>query len=368
MLLDPKCRLRTFGLILGTRAVTDNEIADLLTAVPLPMMSLAGDGRVVATNRACDAVLGAGVKGRHFITALRQPSVIEAIETVMQTRKPVQSRYLGREGQRDTTYLVHVAPVGDATVLTFEDRTAAEDIGALRREFVANVSHELRTPLTALHGFIETLRGPAKDDATARERFLAIMERETGRMTQLVGDLLSLSRVEENERVRPDTPIVLGHLVRTALAELEPVVGQAGGTVALKDDSKGCAIPGDPGQIRQVIGNLVENAAKYGAEGQVVTVQITALADQVLLRGKGLQLSVHNSGEAIAPHHLARLTERFYRVDSHRSRDVGGTGLGLAIVKHIVNRHRGRLQIESSTPAGTTVTVTLPAADPASAG
>ncbi len=349
--------------------MTDDETVALLEAVPLPMMAISRDGRVIGTNRSCDALLGSGLRGRHFITALRQPTLLEAIEGAMRSGVAGRGRYLSREGQRDTTYLVHIAPVGGRVILTFEDRTAAEDVSALRRDFVANVSHELRTPLTALNGFIETLRGPAKDDPKARDRFLGIMERETGRMTRLVGDLLSLSRVEENERIRPDTPVVVADLVRTALAELEPVISVAGCQVALVDQSKDAAIPGDPGQMRQVLGNLIENAAKYGPEGGEIAVTLGPVIYHNGLRQEGLQISVHNGGDGIAAHHIPRLTERFYRVDTHRSREVGGTGLGLAIVKHIVNRHRGRLQIESGKAEGTTVIVTLPAfppGDPAS--
>ncbi len=349
------------GCIEKAGPVTETEIVALLEAVPLPMMAVDLDGRVTGTNRACVNLLGDGLVGRHFITALRQPTLLDAIEAALRSGLAGKGRYLGREGARDTTYLVHIAPVGRQIVLTFEDRTAAEDVSALRRDFVANVSHELRTPLTALNGFIETLRGPAKDDPAARDRFLAIMGRETGRMTQLVGDLLSLSRVEENERIRPDEPVVIADLVRTALAELDPVITAAGCRADFVDDSGGIPVPADPGQIRQVIGNLLENATKYGAEGGTIAVRLTAITYLTNLRQNGLELSVHDDGDGIPAHHIPRLTERFYRVDSHRNRDVGGTGLGLAIVKHIVNRHRGRLRIDSGKDSGTTITVTLPA-------
>lgn len=335
----------------------------------MPMMAIGSDGRVLAINRSCVQLLGAGLTQHHFITALRQPTLIDAIETAMRTRQANVGRYLGREGQRDTTYLVHIVPVDSHLMLSFEDKTAKQDMDMLRRDFVANVSHELRTPLTALNGFIETLRGPARDDATARERFLGIMERETARMTRLVGDLLSLSRVEENERVRPDAPVLIADLVRTALAELEPVIAINGSVARLIDGSAAAAIPGDIGQIRQVIANLIENGAKYGAPNGTITITLSAVEYERALRQAGMKISVHNEGEGIPAHHIPRLTERFYRVDSHRSRDVGGTGLGLAIVKHIVNRHRGRLEIESSPDAGTTFTVILPAfpaSDPAS--
>ncbi|MBU2358619.1 MAG: two-component sensor histidine kinase, partial [Alphaproteobacteria bacterium] len=247
-------------------------------------------------------------------------------------------------------------------VLTFEDRTAAEAVGQLRRDFVANVSHELRTPLTALQGFIETLRGAARNDAVARERFLGIMERETARMTHLVDDLLSLSRVEENERMRPAAAVDLGALVAATLADLEPVIAASGVTVTLTDDSERALVRADANQLRQVIGNLIENAVKYGASGGVLNVTLDAVTQHRVLRGDGVALHVQDRGPGIAQHHIPRLTERFYRVDTHRSRALGGTGLGLAIVKHIVNRHRGRLLIDSTLGQGTTFTVILPTA------
>jgi len=279
---------------------------------------------------------------------------------VMREQIAAESIYLGREAGRDTTYAVHISAHVDDIVLSFQDRTDAEDIGQFRRDFVANVSHELRTPLTALLGFIETLRGAARDDPAARDRFLEIMEREAGRMTRLVDDLLSLSRLEANERVKPSENVALSVVVAGALTELEPVTDAAGVQVVFDDQSGGVQVAADAAELRQVLGNLVENAVKYGASGGDVHVSLHAPQHEARLRGQGIRLSVSDQGAGIAPHHIARLTERFYRVDNHRSREVGGTGLGLAIVKHIVNRHRGRFLIESVEGKGTTMTVLLP--------
>lgn len=345
--------------------MTPKETQDLLMAVPLPMMVIGKNRQVVAINPPLEAFLGRGLVGRHFITALRQPILLEALEEAMRTKTSTTGRYLGRDGQKDTTYLVHIAPVGSQIALTFEDRTAKEDISQLRRDFVANVSHELRTPLTALYGFIETLRGAAKDDPVARDKFLGIMERETQRMTRLVGDLLSLSRVEENERIRPSEPVILSELVGSAISELSPVLENAAASVDVNDQSGAQPIPGDPEQLRQVIGNLLENAVKYGPREGQIDVCLGAVTFDPSLRAEGITLQVTNQGDGIAPHHIPRLTERFYRVDAHRSREIGGTGLGLAIVKHIVNRHRGRMRIESELGAATTVSITLPAHAPA---
>ncbi len=315
---------------------------------------------VAAISPALAGVLGSHVVGRHYINALRQPITLEAIETSLRSGQPLQTRWLGRDGARDTTWAVHIVPEGRRVILTFEDRTAAEEVGQLRRDFVANVSHELRTPLTALQGFIETLRGAARNDATARERFLGIMERETLRMTQLVDDLLSLSRVEEGERMRPVAAVDLGALVAATLGDLEPVIAASGVVVTLTDASNGTQVRADANQIRQVIGNLIENAIKYGGSAGVLNINLDSATYHRGLRSEGLALHVQDHGPGIAQHHIPRLTERFYRVDTHRSRALGGTGLGLAIVKHIVNRHRGRLVIDSTLGQGTTCTVILP--------
>ena len=333
----------------------------MIEAIPFPIMIVGRNQQVAEVNAALRDLLGADVAGRHFIAALRQPLLVAAVEAAFATGQPGRARFLRRSEGHETLYDVTIRPHDGQVVLSFEDHTAAQEIGQLRRDFVANVSHELRTPLTALFGFIETLRGPARDDAAARDRFLAIMEREATRMIRLVDDLLSLSKVEEDERRRPSEPVVLGDLLRTALAELDPVVQSAGARVTLHDDSAGLAVPGDPRQLRQVIGNLIENAVKYGGPDNRVTVALSAVGPVRALRGDGVTLEVSDTGPGIPEHHIPRLTERFYRVDSHRSREVGGTGLGLAIVKHIVNRHRGRLVITSTPGAGTRVSVTLPA-------
>ena len=326
----------------------------------MPILLLGSDELVTAANPAARALLGDHLMGRHYITALRQPALLDQVEQVYRTGQPGTARYLGRAGDSDTSYDVKVSRAGSLTVLAFTDQSALEDVGKLRRDFVANVSHELRTPLTALLGFIETLRGAARNDPAAREKFLEIMAREAGRMTRLVDDLLSLSRVEEDERVRPVDPVPLGEVLRATLTELGPVSAAAGVTVTLSDSSGGATVPGDAGQLRQVFGNLVENAIKYGKREGEVRVTISAPAEHVRLRGAGVAVAVADEGQGIAPHHIPRLTERFYRVDDHRGREVGGTGLGLAIVKHIVNRHRGRLVIESVLGRGTTITVLLP--------
>ena len=213
--------------------------------------------------------------------------------------------------------------------------------------------------LRALLGFIETLRGAARDDAAARERFLSIMAREAERMNRLVADLLSLTRVESEERVRPTAPVDLAALVRSAAASLRPVAEAAGVEIELTGTVEPLTAPGDADQLTQVLTNLIENALKYGGPGPV-TVSLSAQSRDPVLKRAVARIDVIDRGEGIDDLHLPRLTERFYRVDSHRSREKGGTGLGLAIVKHIVNRHRGRLKIESRKGEGSRFTVLLP--------
>lgn len=340
--------------------MTTDSLLSVIDALPMPVLLIGPDERVLAGNSAVESVLGPDLVGNHYITALRQPAVLDAIAAVRAGKATTATRLTGRDGAKDTSYRVVVARADRSIVLSFEDQTAAEDAGKMRRDFVANVSHELRTPLTALLGFIETLGGAARDDADARDRFLGIMQREASRMTRLVDDLLSLSRVEEDERVRPREHVDLGALLSSVIKGLEPQVDASGVEVSLDLRGGDEMVPGDAGQLVQVFTNLIENGIKYGAAGGVVRVTLFPRQAHARLRREGVKVSVADDGEGIPSHHLARLTERFYRVDNHRSREVGGTGLGLAIVKHIVNRHRGRLVIESEEGQGTEVSVILP--------
>lgn len=342
----------------------DKTVSAIISALPVPVLLIGPDDRVRAANDPVTAILGPNLIGNHYITAVRQPAIIAAIAETRAASRSCTTRFTGRDGNRDTVYRVAVAVAGDDIALTFEDQTASEAAGQMRRDFVANVSHELRTPLTALLGFIETLNGAARDDPKARDRFLGIMANEANRMTRLVDDLLSLSRVEEDERVRPREHVDPGALLASVIKGLEPQAQAAGVAVTLAQVANDIVVPGDAGQLVQVFTNLVENGIKYGAAGGQVTVTIKPPAMNARLRGEAVQIIVSDTGDGIAPHHIARLTERFYRVDNHRSREVGGTGLGLAIVKHIINRHRGRLVIESQEGQGTQVSVFLPISTP----
>ncbi|WP_054009083.1 sensor histidine kinase [Cypionkella psychrotolerans] len=330
----------------------------LLGGLPLPVILIAVDERIVQANGPAVALFGAAIVDRHHALSFRQPEFLRAIAAAMLRGEKGRIRLTLAGAAQDTIYEISVSPVPQGVLCAFEDRSAWEQMDQMRRDFVANVSHELRTPLTALLGFIETLRGPARNDAPARERFLAIMASEAERMNRLVRDLLHLSRVESEERVLPGDDVDIAGLLRTSVASLRPLAETARVTIRVEGADQPLIIRADADQMTQVLTNLVENAVKYGSPaGAEVRV---ALAREQGPRGAQLRISVSDQGEGIDPFHIPRLTERFYRVDGHRSREKGGTGLGLAIVKHIVNRHRGRLVIESSKGKGSRFSVLLP--------
>ena len=247
-------------------------------------------------------------------------------------------------------------PKGQAIAL-LSDRTRERAIERMRADFVANASHELRTPLASLIGFIDTLRGPAADDPAAQIRFLGIMAEQAQRMNRLIDDLLGLSRIELTEHVAPSGRVDLGDLIETIVAGIDPLLQARRDTIELTVAADLPELVGDRDQLGQVLQNLIENAIKYGRDDGVIRLEAQRTARAGVA---GVTVSVRDEGLGIPALHLPRLTERFYRVNTHRSRAVGGTGLGLAIVKHIVNRHRGQLRIESVEGAGTTVSVWLP--------
>jgi two-component system phosphate regulon sensor histidine kinase PhoR len=334
----------------------------VLAGVPMPLILIGDDERIKLINPPAERLFGQRMQGRHVYAVLRNPEVLRAVSTGLRTGERSDLRLLRADHAQETLYRVVCAPVeanGERGILvSLEDVTPLETAGQMRRDFVANVSHELRTPLTALMGFIETLRGPARDDAAARDRFLQTMESEAGRMNRLVSDLLSLSRVESEERVRPTDTVDLRDLAESVCRSLRPLAGGTALEVSAADDLP--AVRGDADQVRQVLTNLIENALKYGSDGNRVDIRIAQVARDPILGGAAVQIDVRDFGAGIDEVHVHRLTERFYRADSHRSRELGGTGLGLAIVKHIMNRHRGRLKIFSEPGQGSCFSVIFP--------
>lgn len=359
------------------RARLEGERAALeraLDALPEPLLVLSGERKIVRANRAADALLGGDGIGRDIAAAVRDPALIAAIEEAIgggesrdiefTLQAPVERIFAARIAR-----LPEPGTDGASVLLALVDLTAVRRTERMRADFVANASHEIRTPLTTFVGFIETIQGSARDDAEARERFLAIMDQHAKRMTRLVDDLLSLSRIEMNEHTPPTAevplPALLAHVSNTLAWQAE----RHGVSIAVEAEEGLPPVTGDGDELTQVFLNLVDNAIKYGDAHGTVTLRARRLAqapsaDGWRAAGNGaIAVAVEDRGAGIPREHLPRLTERFYRVDKARSRELGGTGLGLAIVKHIVNRHRGALAIDSVPGEGTTVTVYLPPAE-----
>jgi two-component system phosphate regulon sensor histidine kinase PhoR len=340
----------------------------LLSNIPDPVILVDEQAVVQEANEAARVLLPILKVAQPLSYALRAPDLLQGIGTVLTTGKPLRVEYHQRV-PIDRTFDVHITALWDlapaqgerrGVMLFFRDLTAARRLEQMRVDFVANVSHELRTPLTSLVGFIETLQGTARDDAAARDRFLEIMRGQAWRMTRLIDDLLSLSRIELRAHIPPTTPVDLRLIAGEIVEALGSMARESGVDISLQTSEEPLLVIGDRDELLRVVENLVENAVKYGQSGGRVEVSLrrsrgSAPADTI-------ELSVKDYGPGIAPEHLPRLTERFYRVDVAESRDKGGTGLGLAIVKHIVNRHLGRLLIDSEVGQGATFRISLPEA------
>ena len=316
------------------------------------------DGRVAAANAAARALLGGHVVGEDARVAIRHPAAAEHLaDAPAETDSPLAVELVGLGGV-DERWRMRAAAIAPGTRLVhLSNRTGEHIAEKMRVDFVANASHELRTPLASILGYVETLQDAAGEEPALRHRFLGIVFDEARRMERLVEDLMSLSRIEADKFRLPSTRVDLGQLAREVCDTLATQHGDRGADVVLDAADDVPAVTGDRVQLSQLLHNLVGNAMKYGRAGTPVSVTLKR-ADQLAC------LVVADEGEGIAPEHLPRLTERFYRVDAGRSRSLGGTGLGLAIVKHIVERHRGRLDIASTPGVGTRVTVALPAPTP----
>jgi len=346
----------------------------LLDAMPDPALLVGQDRRILLANPAARELFSAPLTGASALSYLRQPEPAAALDRALASLAEGARGHPGFEARmfqtsptRETVLRLTAVPLVPeqglpGVLVTLRDISHVEEAEQQRRDFVANVSHEMRSPLTVLAGFIETLKGPARNDPAATAQFLDIMEREAQRMSRLVSDLLSLSRVEAEEKVRPRTPVSLSEVLRATLAALRPQIDDAGLVVDFRDLPEAPTIPGDRDQLVQVFHNLIENALKYGASGGRIEVSLDRVDSLPGLPGPVLKVLVRDHGDGIDAIHLPRLTERFYRVDGHRSRAMGGTGLGLAIVKHIINRHRGKFTIRSTRGEGSTFAVALPIA------
>ena len=335
------------------------EVSATLSALDIPVMVIASDASVLFQNRAAEKAFGEVLIGAHISARLRSPGILDMVRETIVTNAPNQIEHSERLPS-ERVYLVRSSPIelgseagnGERLfMLAFRDISEVRRLDRMRSDFVANASHELRTPLASLRGFIETIQGPAKNDFKAQERFLGIMFDQTTRMSRLVDDLLSLSRLELKSHIAPDEKVdlvpLLGH-VRDALL---PLARDVGVDIALHLPEGKAEVAGDRDELVQVFENLMENACKYGQEGKSVDVFLKNAPNTPV------EVTVVDKGPGIPAEHVPRLTERFYRVNIEDSRSKKGTGLGLAIVKHILTRHRARLIVKSEVGKGTSFTV-----------
>ncbi len=366
------------------QAVRIEAIGAVVDSLDDPVLVLDLRRIVVRANGAAVTMLGGDPVGRDLAAVLRPPQVLAAVDAVLggAGRRTIE---FTRPVPVEQVFEARIKPFGDgvpsapngatgagpgiggpstrgttgepAALLTLHDITAVKRAEQMRADFVANASHELRTPLATLAGFIETLRGPAHDDPEARDRFLGIMGEQAARMSRLVNDLMSLSRIELDEHTAPNGHVDAPALLRSVIDTFELKAERRRMRLVLDAEAGLPAVIGDSDQLTQVFQNLVDNAIKYSRPDSAITISIRRA--QVAARCPGVAVAVSDQGDGIPREHLPRLTERFYRVDPARSRAMGGTGLGLAIVKHIVSRHRGRLAIDSELGRGSTFSVTL---------
>lgn len=355
----------------ATRGKRQSDLAIILNALGEPAFVIDAERTILLANEAAAALFGKQAAGQDFVRILRHPDGLAAIDKVLRGADKAKA-VLPVELPAKVVFELTVASLGKRraangtdsrarAMISLADISHVREAEQMRSDFVANVSHELRSPLTALAGFIETLRGPARDDAEARERFLDLMDHEAKRMVRLIADLLSLSKVEVNARIRPVGEADIATIIARVITSLSEQAAKERKTIEVNMPQSLAPIPGSTDELTQVFQNLIENAIKYGAADSVITVTAQLRESAAGFRGPVVATEVRDEGAGIAPEHLPRLTERFYRVDTSRSRDKGGTGLGLAITKHIINRHRGRLQIASEVGVGSRFTVVLPA-------
>lgn len=378
------------------RPVDNDVVAAMLEKISVPILLIGPGGRIEQANPAARALLALGAEGGLLSTSLRQPRVLEAVSAALRgergsvveyaTLAPLESHV---RAFVEPIRLAVPGPMPWRAMLVLADETSSKRAERMRADFLANASHELRTPLASLSGFIDTLRGPARDDEEARDRFLGIMREQTDRMRRLIDDLLSLSRVEMNEHLPPAGTVDLRSLVPDVIDSLRPMAEARSVTLTTNLPETPVTVTGDRDQVYEVVENLIENAIKYSGEDG--TVEISTLDDcprdraehdadrlgetsaRLLLAGPPFDarlrygvVRVRDHGGGIDRRYLPRLSERFFRVDGQKSGPAAGTGLGLAIVKHIVTRHRGGFSVESAPGTGTRFTVFFP--KPAASG
>ncbi|WP_224406735.1 ATP-binding protein [Afifella sp. IM 167] len=342
----------------------DTGMKAVAQSLPHPTFILDTGGIVRFANAAASQAFAQARAGDALSMTIRSPRLREALRLAAAGQETT-FEFRERSGA-ELVYVVsvrhvhHAAASGPFILVLFEDVTERQAIARMRADFVANASHELRTPLAAVSAIIDTLRGAAKDDPVAQDRFLAIMHEQAERMRRLLDDLLSLSRLEMRAHQRPSTQVDLGQVLRRVVDGMKPLAADLGVAISLDAEGEPLMVLGDEDELHQVFENLIENGLKYGSSGERLEVAMKRIPSAA---GGLVVASVTDFGPGISKEHLPRLTERFYRVDVASSREKQGTGLGLAIVKHILTRHRARLDIDSTLGRGATFRVSLAAAE-----
>ena len=339
-------------------------VHDVMDALPDPVFLVDDERRLIYSNTESANITDTRHSGRDLAVSFRHPAILEAVDTVLKTGSR-ENAEVSLSAPLNQTFQALISPMNlperlrPGALILLRDMTSLQTADQMRQDFVANVSHELRSPIASLFGFIETLRESAKDDPKSQEKFLGIMADEAARMSRLIDDLLSLSRIEVSEHVLPsgtvDIPIILDLTAELLRGRAE----ERGMQIVIDRPAKFGLVRGDKDELIEVFQNLLENAIKYGTLETAIDVKISEVERLPDSDKPGIAVSIFNRCQGITPEHLPRLTERFYRVDEGRSRNIGGTGLGLAIVKHIISRHRGHMDIDSRDGVGVTVTVYL---------
>jgi two-component system phosphate regulon sensor histidine kinase PhoR len=340
--------------------------AEILGAMPDAAIVVDRSFVVLRYNAAAQHLFNLLQTGSPIEQVVRDPELFSAVAHALEFAE-TREAHLASRGAAEQRLTAVVTPVRGsskqrvpaAALITVRDESEQHRMLEMRTDFVANASHELRTPLASVRAFIETLQGPARNDEAARQRFLPLMAEQAERMTRLIDDLLLLSRVEEKANLRPTGRVDVGEVIADAVRTMAPAAKARSMTINVAPGAETLVVRGERDELFQVFQNIIENAVKYGRDGGSIKVSM-AKGDARDGEAARVLIAIADDGPGIAPDHLPRLTERFYRVSAEHSRRVGGTGLGLAIVKHIVNRHGGELAIESVVGTGTTVRVVLP--------
>lgn len=341
----------------------------IIEGLAVPIIAVDAKLRLLAMNSLAKQAFneaGSDFVFDHFMARVSGLQVV--LERTIENGRPSTIKIKPKAGFR-SDYKVTLKNIGalngvesPVVLMTFEDRSLLNDLKAMRIGFVANVSHEIRSPLTAISGFVETLQGPAIEDVALRTRFLGMMAKEVTRMTNLVSDLLSLSQVEAKERRALKNKVDMTSVIEQSVQSATPIAQTLGKRLDVKSDVELPTVMGRQDDMVRVLINLLENAIHYSRPDGEIHLTVHVDCGDNPLGQTAISISVTDDGEGIAADEIPFLTQRFYRVDKSRSRNMGGTGLGLAIVKHILVRHRGELVIESVLGQGSTFTIYLPVA------